>query len=254
MKPNIVVDIGNSRIKWGHCAEDGICEVASLPPENEESWYQQINSWKLKQPIQWAIAGVHPERVDRFMKWVKERPDKVALVHDRALLPIKIDVSEPGRVGIDRLLNGVAGRSRARPGVPLCIVDAGSAITVDWVDKEGVFRGGAIFPGLQLMAKSLQENTAALPFVEMQTNRSTWPAMPGNSTELAIRSGVFWAAAGGIDALTHWLVIRADTLLKSESYITGGDASYLRPVLEHDFKLWPTMTLEGIRLAAEALP
>jgi type III pantothenate kinase len=253
MKPDIVVDIGNTRIKWGQCAEDGVREVASLPPNNEESWNQQINSWDIKQPIQWAIAGVHPERVDRFVDWVKERAGKVALIHDRAFLPIKIDVGDPGRVGIDRLLNAIAGRNRARPGVPLCIVDAGSAITVDWVDKEGIFRGGAIFPGLQMMAKALNDHTAALPLVDMQKNRSTWPTLPGNSTELAIRSGVFWAAAGGIDALTHWLVIRADALLKTESYLTGGDASYLRPVLEHDFKFWPTMTLEGVRLAAEAL-
>src|SRR5439155_21245354 len=121
---------------------------------------------------------------------------------DRQMLPITNDVVKPEHVGIDRLLNAVAARNRLMAAKSIVIIDAGSAVTVDWVDKDGVFRGGAIFPGLQMMAKALHDYTAALPMVE--DNRSTpRHILPGNSTESAIRGGVFWAVAGGIRALTR---------------------------------------------------
>ncbi len=253
MKPNIVVDVGNSRIKWGYCAQDRVGEIVSLDPNIEEPWNEQTKSWQSSEPIQWAVAGVHPERVDRFMDWVNKRGDKVALIHDRTLLPIKIDVGEPGRVGIDRLLNAVAARSRVLPGESIAIIDAGSAVTVDWVDQEGAFRGGAIFPGLQLMAKALHEHTAALPLVDV--NRSTpRHILPGNSTEMAIRGGVFWAVAGGITSIIRLFGSRTEPYHNSVIYLTGGDAKILQPILHSEIKLWPEMTLEGIRIAAEALP
>jgi type III pantothenate kinase len=253
MKPNVVVDIGNSRIKWGYCAQDRVGDVASLDPDNKDSWEEQIKPRVLKEPLQWAVAGVHPERVDRFMEWVKQRGDKVALIHDRTLLPIKIDVGEPGKVGIDRLLNALAARSRVIPGKAIAIIDAGSAVTVDWVDQEGAFRGGAIFPGLQLMAKALHEHTAALPLIEV--NRSTpRHILPGNSTELAIRGGVFWAVAGGITSIIRLFGSRTEPYHNFVIYLTGGDAKILQPILHSEIKLWPEMTLEGVRIAAEALP
>jgi type III pantothenate kinase len=252
MKPNVVVDIGNSRIKWGYCAQDRVGDVVSLDPDNENSWEEQIKARVLKEPLQWAVAGVHPERVDRFIDWVKQRGDKVALIHDRTLLPIKIEVGEPGRVGIDRLLNALAARSRVIPGESIAIIDAGSAVTVDWVDQEGAFRGGAIFPGLQLMAKALHEHTAALPLIEV--NRSTpRHILPGNSTELAIRGGVFWAVAGGITSIIRLFGSRTEPYLNFVIYLTGGDAKILQPILHSEIKLWPEMTLEGVRIAAEAL-
>jgi type III pantothenate kinase len=253
MKPNVVVDIGNSRIKWGYCAQDRVGDVVSLDPDNEDSWEEQIKPKALKEPIKWAVAGVHPERVDRFMDWVRKRGDKAALIHDRTLLPIKIEVGEPGRVGIDRLLNAVAARSRVLPGDSIAIIDAGSAVTVDWVDREGAFRGGAIFPGLQLMAKALHEHTAALPLIDV--NRSTpRHILPGNSTELAIRGGVFWAVAGGITSIIRLFGSRTEPYFNFVIYLTGGDAKILQPILHSETKLWPEMTLEGVRLAAEALP
>src|SRR5262249_8845567 len=155
-----------------------------------------VEQWDLKDQLRWAVAGVHPDRVEHFTNWVKRRGDQVILIHDRKLLPIRIEVSEPDRVGIDRLLNAVAATARLMPAESIVIIDAGSAVTVDWVDKDGVFKGGAIFPGLQMMAKALHEYTAALPLIEV--SRSTpRHILPGNSTESAIRGGVYWAVAGG---------------------------------------------------------
>lgn len=253
MKPNIVVDIGNSRIKWGRPVGNRVEDYVSITSESPESWQEQLEQWDLRDRLVWAVAGVHPDRLHRFTKWVEKRGDQIALIHDKKLLPIKIDVVEPERVGIDRLLNAVAARNRLMPAESIVIIDAGSAVTVDWVDKDGVFRGGAIFPGLQMMAMALHDYTAVLPMVEV-SQCTPGHILPGNSTVSAIRGGVFWAVAGGITALIRLFAARTEPYLHPVVYLTGGDAQILLPLLPSEVKLSPTLTLEGIRIAAEALP
>jgi len=255
MKPNIVVDVGNTRIKWGRCAEDRVVEQASLPPYAPESWEQQVKQWEIKDLTSWVVASVNPEEQSWILNWVKQRGDKMTLIQDRKRLPIDIAISEPDRVGLDRLLNAVAAKDRVARGTSIFIIDAGSAVTVDWVDEAGAFRGGAIFPGAQLMANALHDYTAALPLLKTWANRGfANPQLPGTGTTAAIEAGIFWAVAGGIKALLRQLAARAGASRRHEIFLTGGEAWYLAPVMDLDVQLWPTMTLEGIRLAAEALP
>ena len=255
MKPKLVVDVGNSRIKWGYCAQDRVLYRSSLGPDDTSSWEDQIKRWDLATGLQWAVAGVHPERASRFMAWAKERGDQIVIIQDKKRLPIKTEV-EPDSMGIDRLLNAVAAKSRVQREASIFIIDAGSAVTVDWVDENGVFRGGAIFPGFHLMAKALHDYTAALPLVMIGMDRSAGacPTLPGLFTESAIGAGVFWAVAGGIKAITRQLIANANAGRHHVIYLTGGDAKMLATVLDPEVELWPTMTLEGIRIAAEALP
>jgi type III pantothenate kinase len=164
-------------------------------------------------------------------------------------LPLRIEVEQPERVGVDRLFNAVAANARRRPETAAVVVDAGSAVTVDWIDETGAFRGGAIFPGLRLMSQALHDYTALLPLVDEWPER---PALPGTSTISAIQAGVFWAVAGGIQALAKQL--GNETGSTPEFYLTGGDASFLEKALNQPTVVWPEMTLEGIRLSALAVP
>ena len=255
MKPTIVVDIGNSRIKWGLCAEDRIVYRSSLPPDDPAFWEEQIKRWEVVTKSPWAVASVHPLTANRFVEWLKLRGDPITIVQDRGRLPIEIKVSESHRVGIDRLLNAVAAKNRVQRKVSIFIVDAGSAVTVDWVDEKGAFRGGAIFPGLRLMAKALHDYTAALPLVQtpLDSDYRTL-VLPGKSTHSAIEAGIFWAVACGIKALVRQLIGTAKASRHRVIFLTGGDAKYLAGAMDPEVQLWPEMTLEGIRLAAEALP
>jgi type III pantothenate kinase len=257
MKPNIVVDVGNSRIKWGLCTDDLVIKYASLPPEAIDNWEEQIRHWHIGnvEPVAWAVAGVNSEGCDKLLKWVKQRGDRVTVVHDRGKLPIGIEVPEPDRVGIDRLLNVVAAKSHVQREISIFIIDAGSAVTVDWVDRTGAFRGGTIFPGLRTMAQSLHDYTEALPLVKVPTDSEvSVPSLPGICTIGAIEAGIFWAVAGGIKAILRQLGTRTGALRRREVFLTGGDAHYLAPVMDAEVRVWREMTLEGIRLAAEALP
>jgi type III pantothenate kinase len=249
MKPALVADVGNSRLKWGRCVDGRVSDAVSLAPDDPQAWQDQIQIWKVAGASCWAVAGVHPHRRDRLAEWLRQRGEQVQVLNSWQQLPLRVLVERPEGVGIDRLLNAVAASSRVRRGLAAILIDAGSAVTVDWLDECGAFGGGAIFPGIQLMARALHEHTALLPLVKVE---HATPALPGTSTVAAIEAGVFWAAAGGIRTLVAQLAAAAKGT--AEVFLTGGDGPLLAKALNPDVHLWPNMTLEGIRLAAETTP
>ena len=244
----------------GRCArrqgEPIILRLASLG-DDPAAWQRQLDGWieefsfgKEAERLTWALAGVHPERCGRLREWIAARGDRVVMIDRYDRLPLAVDVDEPKRVGLDRLLNAVAAKTKLPPGRPAVLVDAGSAVTVDWLDEQHVFRGGAIFPGARLMAKALHDYTALLPQVEVGPPA---PVLPGRSTVPAMQAGVFWAVIGGIDRIAPpHLGVAVPHI-----FLTGGDAEWIAPVLEMaDFPrtLWPEQTLQGVLCSAGAPP
>jgi type III pantothenate kinase len=247
MKPDVVADVGNSRIKWGRCHKGRVVDAVSLRPDDVGSWQSQLQLWNVATAKHWSVASVHPERCNRLTDWLRELGHQVQVLSSWQQLPLRILVDHPEQVGIDRLLNAVAASGHVPAGTAAVIVDAGSAVTVDWLDQSGAFAGGAIFPGVQLMARALHDHTALLPQVKVQQSR---PLLPGTSTVAAIEAGVFWAAAGGIQALIGQLAAGAKIMV----YLTGGDGPLLAKALNQDLHPWPNMTLEGIRITSERQP
>jgi type III pantothenate kinase len=249
MTPDIVVDVGNSRIKWGRCTAAGVIESVALPHGDTASWQAQRTRWNAARPLSWVVSGVHPGERDRVAEWVRSQGDVARILDNPDDLHLEVHLDHPEKVGIDRLLNAVAANSRRKAGTPALIVDAGSAVTVDCVDRDGAFCGGAIFPGFRLMSKALHDYTALLPLVDPPPQR---PSFPATTTTTAVQAGIFWAVAGGVLGLirSH----SSPTSQTPEVFLTGGDAGLLVKGLAGDIMLWPEMTLEGIRLSAEALP
>lgn len=246
MTPDVVVDVGNTRIKWGRCEPDAVVEMASLPPDDPAAWERQLEKWSFSREKQWVLAAVHPARLKRLTTWLRERGERVQVVTHPRDLPLQTLLAEPEKAGIDRLLDAVAANLRRRPGRGAVVVDAGSAVTVDLLDETGTFAGGAIFPGLRLMAKALNDYTALLPVIE--TPRDVPPA-PGMTTIAAMEAGIYWSVVGGVEAIVSEYKRRVPTL---DLFLTGGDAPVLHYVLS-DSILWPEMTLEGLRWTAETL-
>jgi type III pantothenate kinase len=246
-RPDLVADVGNTRIKCGLCGPGEVLASASLPPDNLEAWQAQLERWHLGERLCWAVAGVHPKRCESLAQWARQRGDVVRVIADWQQLPLRVLLPEPQKAGIDRLLDAVAANHRRSPGTPAVLIDAGSAVTVDWLDESGAFAGGAILPGMRLMSCALHDYTALLPLVEV---REPNPPLPGASTRAAMEAGVFWAVAGGIRALAAEMAARS--AVPPEVFLTGGDGPLLQARLS-GARLWPHMTLEGIRLTAESL-
>lgn len=236
----IVVDVGNTRVKWGLCSSAQVWSLAPLPPDDVSAWQKQWADWKLQRSQEWIVSGVHPLRRDALVAWLQQQCDAVHVLASHKQLPLQVEVEHPERVGIDRLLNAVAANVRRQENVAAILIDAGSAVTVDYVDGLGVFRGGAIFPGLRLMAKALHDHTALLPIVEIDDAAG----VPGTTTGKAIQAGVLHAVIGGIERLISEYQHQRPTAF--EIFLTGGDARSIAARLHHPVHLWPEMTLEGI--------
>jgi len=250
MSPDIVVDIGNTRIKFGRCTSaPGITELASLSPDDPEAWKSQAEAWGVPFGGRFAIASVVPSRAARLWEWIEAAGYRATMIQDPLSLPLHVAVPEPTKVGIDRLLSATAAHRRA-PGRPIIVATAGTAVTVDFVSAEGRFIGGAIFPGFGTMLHSLHEHTALLPDVAIQ---EPVRHVVGTNTIEAMKSGVFWSVVGGISSIAmHGQQTLG--LERPKLFITGGDGHLLEGHFHFDPEIVPTLTLEGIRLAAEALP
>jgi type III pantothenate kinase len=250
MKPDVVVDVGNSRIKWGRCVGTAVIEAVSLPADDAGAWAAQAGEWGLRSPHVWAVTGVAPARRRALAEWLRREGHRVELIADPSELPLYVALEIPEHVGIDRLLDAVAANSERDAGRAAVIVDAGSAVTVDYLDKLGAFQGGVILPGLRMMARALKEYTALLPLVEPPVRV---PPVPAKNTPSAIEAGIFWAVVGAVRVLVERYAGQSPAA--PEVFLTGGDAALLLEelgdVVNHH---WPQMTLEGIRIAAEALP
>jgi len=158
-------------------------------------------------------------------------------------IPIQNALVDDSTVGQDRLLNALGAFSRARQA---CIViDVGTAITADFIDGQGVFQGGAIAPGLNMMLQALHEHTAALP--SMKYERLPEGQVFGKDTRSAMSLGVQSAVIG----LVRVVAERYSEFFGAYPQIiaTGGDARTLfegDDLVEH---IVPDLILIGIEAA-----
>src|SRR5262249_62946 len=146
-----------------------------------------------------AAASTSPGRLRQFTDWATARGDVVTAIDSARKVPIAVRVDEPASVGIDRLLNVLVASALVKPGRPAIVGDAGSAVTRDLLDEQRGFAGGTISPGLRLMALALRDHTAQLPLVDASSSLPAGP--PGKNTDAAMKLGIVYAIAGGIDAV-----------------------------------------------------
>lgn len=150
----------------------------------------------------------------------------------------------PRKLGADRLVNAY-GAWRLYGG-PAVVVDIGTAITWDAVDRAGKYLGGAIAPGPGTMAQSLHSHTALLP--EPAVRRPARAA--GRDTEECIRSGIYWGTAAMVRELAARIGREAGG--RPRMLLTGGAAPLFLPELG-GFRHDPELTLKGIALACEKM-
>ncbi len=245
MTPDVVVDIGNSRMKWGWCQGDNIDRVEAFT-DDVAIWEHAVGD---RENLAWAVSSVNPQLCERFLAWANHRGDRVKHIQSYADLPIRLDVEAPESVGIDRLLGAVAANVRRRANTPAITVDVGTAVTINSIDSNGHFRGGAILPGYRLMGLALHEHTAKLPAIRVEDIEiAKLSRFPGQTTHDAIMCGIRAAVAGAVEHVVG-------NLESCDYFVTGGDALLLlQDVGRIPFVHVPTLVLDGIRISAEALP
>jgi type III pantothenate kinase len=236
------IDVGNSRVKWRIVDAEGATNVfgveagfvENLIEDHQDKKFERVRissvrsattNLRLSQDVQ-SRLGVKPE----FAQSVKYCGGVVnAYV-------------QPEKLGVDRWMAMLAGRKLVGEQA-FVVVDAGSALTMDFVDERGWHSGGYIVPGLLLQLDCLSRGTA-IPMNKGQF----WPELvPGRDTYSAIRSGI-------LSMVCSWIYseIGALSVNRTKLLITGGDASVLSCELLKKglrFDHVPDLVLDGLRVA-----
>jgi type III pantothenate kinase len=163
----------------------------------------------------------------------------------KTLHGLGIDYPKPDTIGPDRLANALAARHHF--GAPVVVLDFGTAVTLDLVNRAGNYAGGIIAPGLAAMTDYLHEKTALLPRIKIREIKTSI----GKSTEEAMLVG----AVHGYRGLVRELIAELKRELKTKQLpvvATGGYARLMASKLPEITAVEPNLTLEGLRLTWEA--
>ncbi len=260
----LAVDVGNTRAKFGvfetaTAAAPQVVEISAVRLANTEDLAHELQQWltlvgvpKIRCAI---IAGSNPPARDGLLESWPLANSPPRLVESHVDLPIEVDVDEPARVGIDRLLTAYAAHRLFAARQTAIVVDSGTATTVNLVTSDGVFRGGSILPGLRLSAYALHDYTARLPLINIdnigQPVEPSDAPVPGRNTDQAIRSGLFWGQLGAIKELQSRLSFAAVDQFSDRTapacLLTGGGGRQLSPYLS------PSVYIDSLALHGLAL-
>ncbi len=161
------------------------------------------------------------------------------------VIPIGRQLDPESIVGVDRLLNAAAAYAMLKQACVL--IDAGTAVTVDFVDGAGTFHGGAILPGFRMQLRALHEGTALLP--ELSPGRPAEGEFFGANTASAMLHGVYYGIRGAV----RLLIERYAEAYQAYPLIlaTGGDAHLLFDDDELIERVVDDLALQGLRVTWE---
>lgn len=264
MPPLITVDIGNTRVKLGlfdaPAANRNLPIPRTMLSLSSVDWDEsQLRKWLDPVPpdTTWWLASVNRPAAKRLMEWLHRLRIEQSLpataaplprVLSHADLPIVAGVEHPDQVGIDRLAGAAAANRLRDPSRGAIVIDAGSAITVDLLTADGVFRGGAILPGIGVSARALNQFTDLLPRIPMEELDEPPPSL-GTSTIDAIRSGLYWGAVGAMRELIGQLSQPLNA--KPDIFLTGGAAPSVAATLDPAARYLEHLVLSGLALAKD---
>ncbi|WP_274648433.1 type III pantothenate kinase [Paenibacillus humicola] len=156
---------------------------------------------------------------------------------------LNIRYENPREVGADRIVNAVAGIEKY--GVPLIVVDFGTATTFDYIDPSGSYLGGAIVPGIGISTEALYQRAAKLPRIELVKPKS----VIGRNPVTSMQAGVIYGYAGQVDGIVRR--IRTEFNVSPRVVATGGLSELIAAESETIEVVDPLLTLEGLRMIYE---
>ena len=220
---NLTLDIGNTAVKWAtfedaHAAGGhghGLPESCCARPRRVLASGQR--------------QGARQVEGSRFADCLLHMP-----------LPIRLDYKTPETLGADRVADA-CGAAGLHPGEACLVIDAGTCITVDFVDADGTYHGGAIMPGLRMNLQALHTFTAKLPLIDIEGVEKA-PVL-GRSTEESILAGTLGAT---LLALAGYVALYKEKAPNLRVLLTGGDAERLIASGATGWEMVPQLTMIGL--------
>ncbi len=241
----LAIDAGNSRIKWGIADGNGWLRRAWLATAEVETLGAVLK--ELPAPARIVVSNVAGERVREALTralagcgvaplWVTGRDEQCG---------VRSGYADPAQLGSDRWAGLIAAwklyanaSNSGQAGRACVVVNAGTTMTVDALSSEGVFLGGVIVPGLDLMRASLERGTA-----QLRLQQGAFYYFPDNTAD-AIMSGAINALAGAIDRMRGYMEETGQGA--PLVVLSGGAAALIKPRLNVAVELVDNLVLEGL--------
>lgn len=231
---NLVIDIGNTLQK-----------CAIFDSSDQELFFDSVKEISVKylqdlfqkfQIRNTIISTVGKENLDAQI-FLMANSNCIVFNH-HLKIPITINYDSFETLGLDRIANGV-GAFSLFPGENCLSIQAGTCIVYDFIDKNGVFQGGAISPGINMRFKALHEQTRNLPFLEKENVNY----FIGKNTQQSIKSGVINGVIFEIKGQIDSYKTQFDPL---NVVLTGGDMFFLQNSIKNQIFATPNLVLIGL--------
>lgn len=238
----LVLDIGNSRIKCGLFDDDKLILHKSFTDEESFTTFFSQNKFD-----DVCISSVSPKTTNKVAEIIKAH-SKISpfIISHNSRTHLKIDYDTPETLGIDRIcsiegaLSLIGLKQLNDEKIFLLTVDCGTATTINIMQSPNLFLGGTISPGINLMFKSLNANTAQLPAIDSSHLKD----IIGKSTSSSIASGVMNSTIGLIEKMISHLGDKYSAK-KILLYLTGGNSENLLPHINYPFEYEKSLVLYG---------
>lgn len=237
----LLCDAGNTRLKWGVRDGDEWLAVGAVAYDQLATLPEVLGAW----PALSAMFGVNvagdtvAREIASAVQVLGLSPSWLTAQAEGA--GVRSRYARPGQLGADRWAALVGARALHRG--PSLVVLAGTATTVDVLDAEGVFQGGLIVPGFEMMRRSLAERTAGLGYFEGEAED-----LP-RSTADAIQAGCVFAQVGAIERMYAQIAASPGAVC----LLSGGAAEVIASRLTIPFSRVPNVVLEGVARLADAV-
>lgn len=231
---SLCFDIGNTFIKLAVFKGDEMVNFRSIDLKGLQIVSQIIDEVTINSAIISSVSEV-PLQLTEILK---SKIDNLILLDSSTKLPIENDYETKETLGKDRLA-AVVGANYLYPGTDLLIIDAGTAITYDFINQNGQYLGGNISPGIQMRYKALNHFTNKLPLVEMTHEPQNFGRNTTGAVRAGVQNGIVFEVDGTIDYFKQlYPGIRV--------LFTGGDAKFFDNKLKNVIFVYSNLVMIGL--------
>ena len=239
---NLITDIGNSYTKLAVFDKNILINKLSFKNEKSEKTSEEIVKLKQQYPQikNFILSSVKKE--DRKLRnLIRDLFQNYVFFNDETPVPIKNLYETPKTLGKDRLA-GIIAAGNIFPNSNVLVFDAGTALTVDFLNDEKEYSGGSIAPGLEMRYQALNHFTDKLPKLEISDN---FEHMIGKNTENSIHSGV---QNGILYEIEGWIKRFSEKYTNLKVTFTGGDTFFFERRLKKQIFAEPNLVLIGLNI------
>jgi type III pantothenate kinase len=235
---NLIFDIGNSSTKMAVFDGPEKKTVFRSKDFTCEKLEKKLSQFKIDK----AIISSVKETPEYIIDLISVNIPFIHTLSHKSKLPFKIEYETPETLGADRIA-AVASAFNIFPGADILVIDAGTAITFDFLSGKR-YKGGNISPGLGMRFKALHKFTGKLPLVNPVPDYS----FPGRNTTDAITAGVL---TGVIYEINEYIRTFEKKHSDSKVILTGGDGVFLKDKIDHLSIYVPDAVIDGLNFILE---